>query len=391
MNQLTDQVPSLHTHLVKQAVVLVRVDFNIPFNKTGKIKDDTRIVRSLPTLKHLLKSGNSLVLLSHHSDTDQSLRPLVSKIADLLEKEVTFIDEYWHESVIKQVNSAPKGSVFLCENSRFHEGEKKNDLRLANHLAQLADFYVNDAFGTAHRVHVSTVGVAEKLPGAIGFLMKDEVETIIRTIHKPRRPLVAIIGGGKITTKLGMIEKLLEKADTVLLGGCIANTLFHSWGIEVGKSLIEPSITEQARSIFWKASNRHTAMILPQDVVTAHATLRNGTYTVMYTEVHPDHAIYDIGSQTIAQFSSIIQEAGTVIWNGPLGWYEETDFSHGTKAITRAIAQSSAESLVGGGDTIANIEPELRDNISHISTGGGAMLELIEKDTLPALEVLRHT
>ena len=393
MKRLTKitNIPSLANLSLREARVFLRVDFNLPHDEKGEIKDDTRIRNSLPTIKHLLAQNTVLVLASHHSDKKQSLLPAAKRLEKLLGKPVVFMPQFWTEETIARITSAKPGTIFMLENTRFHEGEKKNDPVLAKHFAKMANFYINDAFGTAHRVHVSTVGLAEFLPGALGFLMEREVEEITKTLENSQKPFVAIIGGAKVSTKLGMISKLLEAADTVLLGGAVANTFFRTWGIKVGKSLIDEEAVETARSIFWKASRLHTAMILPEDVKTTHAALRNEVANVHHTYVHQDHAIYDIGEATIRHYRKIISEAKTLVWNGPMGQYEDPKFSQGTQKILEAVAKSKTRSLVGGGDTIANINQiKVRKQITHVSTGGGAMLELIEKGTLPALEALRN-
>jgi phosphoglycerate kinase len=369
--------------------VFVRVDFNLPHDEKGTITNDVRIRNTLPTLKYLLKQGTVLILASHHSKKGQSLKPAAARLGQLLKRPVTFLPEFWTEEALKTIREAKPGSVFMLENTRFHEGEKKNDPELARHFAKMADVYVNDAFGTAHRAHTSTVGVPGLLPGAIGFLMEREVEEIQKTLSKPERPFIAIIGGAKISTKLGMISRLLEKADTVLLGGGVANTFLKAWGVNVGKSLFDQTMVERSRSIFWEATRRHTAMLLPEDVKTAHAVLRNGVYNVHHCQVHPDHAIYDIGEKTQKLYREMILAAKTIVWNGPMGMFEDDDFRSGTETILEAVAKSKARSVIGGGDTIASIrDGRMRKGITHVSTGGGAMLELIEKGSLPAIEAL---
>lgn len=383
-------LPTISDLNFKGLKVLIRVDFNLPHDEHGKVKDDARVRSTVPTLKYLLDQGATLILMAHHSKKGQSLRPAAQRLERLIQRPVEFIENFWEEKARQKIRNAKPGSITMLENLRFHKGEKLNDPDLGKWLASLADIYVNDAFGNCHRAHASMVSVPTYLPGAIGFLLEKEIQEIEGLLKEPQHPFVAIIGGSKIATKLGMINKLLDKADTVLLGGGVANTFFRAWGIEIGKSLADEEMVEVARTMFWKASRQHTAMILPEDVTTAHAALRNGVANIHHTKIHPDHAIYDIGQNTSVYYRQIILQAKTIVWNGPMGVYEDPLFQKGTGRILQAVVDSPARSIVGGGDTIVNIkDPKYFDQISHVSTGGGAMLELIEKGTLPALDALK--
>jgi phosphoglycerate kinase len=371
--------------------VLIREDLNVPV-QSGVVTSDARIRAALPTIRYALDQNAKVFILSHLGrpeegkyDESLSLAPVAVRLSELLGKPVPLRKD-WLDGVDCQ-----PGSAVLCENVRFNKGEKKDDEKLARKMADLCDVFVMDAFGTAHRAEASTPGVARFAKVACaGPLLVGELEALETALHKPARPLVAIVGGSKVSTKLTVLESLLEKVDKLIVGGGIANTFLAATGVGVGKSLHEAEMLDVALRLMAKAKARGTEIPLPTDVVvakefaaTAHADVRT------VHDVRGDEMILDIGPDTSDRFSELVQSAGTIIWNGPLGVFEFEQFGEGTRAISLAIARSKAFSLAGGGDTLAAIEKyNIEDGISYISTGGGAFLEFVEGKTLPAFAVL---
>jgi phosphoglycerate kinase len=371
--------------------VMIREDLNVPI-KDGEVTSDARIRASLPTIRLALEKGARVILLSHLGrpeegkyDPELSLAPVATRLSALLGKSVPLVKD-WLDGV-----SVEPGSVVLCENVRFNKGEKKDSEELSRRMAALCDVFVMDAFGTAHRAEASTHGVARYAPvAAAGPLLVSELDALERALEKPKRPLVAIVAGSKVSTKLTILEALLEKVDRLIVGGGIANTFLAASGVSVGKSLCEMEQLDTCRRLMTRARERGADIPLPTDVVTAkefaataHADVRD------IHEVAADDLILDIGPDTAERFAKIIEEAGTVLWNGPVGVFEFDQFGEGTRVVANAIASSKAFSLAGGGDTLAAIEKYgVEDGISYISTGGGAFLEFVEGKKLPAVAAL---
>jgi phosphoglycerate kinase len=377
---------------VKGKRVLVRVDYNVPI-KDGKVSDDTRIVAAMPTLKYLLDHGAAVILCSHLGrpkgapDPQYSLRPVADHLSSLLGKPVTFAEDCIGPAAEKAAQALKPGEVLLLENTRFHAGETKNDPEMARQLAALADVYVNDAFGSAHRAHASTEGVAHYLPAVAGFLMEKEIKYLGQAIADPKQPFIAILGGAKVSDKIGVIRNLLQKADQILIGGGMANTFFKAQGYPVGDSLAEDDVLDTARELLKEGKTR---LRLPVDVVIADAFDDGAHSKTMPMGPVPDGwRILDIGPETVSAYRKIVHGAGTIVWNGPMGVFEFPNFAKGTFAMAQAVAESGAISIVGGGDSVAAInESGLSDHITHISTGGGASLEMLEGITLPGLAAL---
>lgn len=373
--------------------VLVRVDYNVPI-KDGKVGDDTRIRAAMPTLNYLLEHGAAVILCSHLGrpkggpDPKYSLRPVAEHLASLIGKPVAFAEDCIGPLAEAAAQQLKPGDILLLENTRFHPEEEKNDLEMARKLASLADVYVNDAFGSAHRAHSSTEGVARFLPAVAGFLMEEEIRYLGQAIADPKRPFVAILGGAKISDKIGVIRNLLKKADTVLIGGGMANTFFKAQGYPVGDSLVEEEALETARELLKEGGTR---LRLPVDVVLgdkfdAEAQMK----TQPMGPVPEGWRILDIGPETVAAYARVISGAGTVVWNGPMGVFEFPKFAAGTFGVAKAVAESKAISIIGGGDSVAAVTAAgLADKITHISTGGGASLEMLEGLVLPGLAALQ--
>ncbi len=377
---------------VRDKRVLVRVDFNVPV-EDGQVTDDTRIVRALPTIQHLLERGARPVLISHRGrpkgepDPEYAMDPVASRLEELLGAPVLKLDAAVGPEVEEALDDWDGEGVVLLENSRFYPGETKNDPELSEQLASLADLYVDDAFGAAHRAHATVVGVAELLPAAAGLLMEEEIDNLNKVLRRPERPFVAIIGGSKVSDKVGVIESLLEVADTLLIGGAMCFTFFKAQGYETGNSLVEDEYLEDAKRLMAEAGER---LVLPVDVVAAEEIEENADAKgVRIEEIPLDMMGVDIGSETVEEFRGYITEARTIFWNGPMGVFEIDAFAKGTEGVARAVAESEAISIVGGGDSVAAVSKlGLEDEMGFISTGGGASLEYVEGKELPGVAVL---
>ena len=377
---------------VKGKKVLVRVDFNVPLAQ-GKVGDDTRIQAALPTINYLLENGAAVILCSHlgrpkgEIQPEYSLRPVAEYLGTLIDSQVFFAEDCIGPEAEEAAAGLKPGQVLVLENTRFHAGEKKNDPQMAAQLASLADYYVNDAFGSAHRAHASTAGVAEHLPAAAGFLMEKEIKYLGNTIADPERPFVAILGGAKVSDKIGVIENLLQKADRILIGGGMANTFFKAQGYAMADSLVEEDALETAKALLDKSGGK---LVLPMDVVIGDAFAADANSKVMDVgDVPAGWRILDIGPRTIQAFENILSEASTVVWNGPMGVFEFEKFAKGTFEVAERMAKSKATGIVGGGDSASAMRKAgLEDKITHISTGGGASLEMLEGKQLPGLAAL---
>lgn len=372
--------------------VFLTVDFNIS-TENGNVANDTRIVEAIPTIKYLLSHGAQIIIASHlgrpHSpDPNLTLKPVAKRLEELIAKKVTLIDRYWEKSALTKMSKVPRDNIIMLENIRFVKEEELNDRNFSKHLASMADYFVNDAFGTAHRVHASIVGIAEFLPAYAGILMDKEIRMLSESIEKPKRPFLLIIGGAKTPEKISVIERLLDIADNVILGGAIANTFLAAWGFGTGRSMVDYEMIEMARVVFWKTTRKHSALLLPLDVIMSDKDRKMRPKVADFSKVPHNMAIYDIGPKTIKNYQELIKEAKTIIWNGPLGLYEDPRFTKGTDIILKSISESKAFSIIGGGDTLTTIKAEYLKKIDHISTGGGAMLVFLEKGTLPGIEVL---
>lgn len=378
---------------VQNKKVLVRVDFNVPL-KDGVVGDDTRIRAALPTIQYLLEKNAAVILCSHLGrpkdcvDPQYSMKPVAAYLAKLIPQKVNFAEDCVGPVAKAAADALKGGEVLVLENTRFHAGETKNDPEMAKQLASLADIFVNDAFGSAHRAHASTAGVADYLPAVAGFLMEKEIQYLGQAIDDPKRPFVAILGGAKVSDKIGVIRNLLKKADDVLIGGGMANTFFKAQGYPVADSLVEDEVLDVARELVKEGGQK---LHLPVDVVIADKFEDGAAKKVMPTGPVPDGwRILDIGPDTVAQYAKVIANAKTVVWNGPMGVFEFPNFAKGTFEIARAVADSSAISVIGGGDSVAAVnQTGLEGKITHISTGGGASLEMLEGLELPGLAVLQ--
>jgi len=373
--------------------VLVRCDFNVPLDG-DRITDDRRIVASLPTIKRLLDQGAKVVLCSHLGrpkggpEPKYSLAPVAKRLSELLGQNVALAPDCVGDEVRAKVNALKSGQVLLLENVRFHTEEEKNDESFAKELASLAEVYVNDAFGTAHRAHASTEGVAHHLPAYAGYLIEKELKFLGDALENPKRPFVAVLGGAKVADKIRVIESLLPKVDRLLIGGGMAYTFLKAQGHEIGKSLLDAESLEFARSIVIEAGDK---IVLPTDTVVAAEFKADAVPSVVPVDAIPaDQMGLDIGPETQKRFREVLLKAGTVVWNGPMGVFEFENFAHGTKAVAEAMSESDAVTVVGGGDSAAAVEQmDLADAMTHVSTGGGASLEFLEGQELPGIAALR--
>jgi phosphoglycerate kinase len=378
--------------------VLVRVDFNVPI-EGGQVTDDTRIRAAVPTLRYILERKPKAVILMSHlgrpkggPDPKYSLKPVASVLTQLLGKEVKFAEDTVGEAAQKVVSSLHHGGVVLLENTRFYPGEEKNDLELAKQMTQLGDVFVNDAFGSAHRAHSSTEGVARYLPAVSGLLMEKEIDYLSTALESPKRPFVAILGGAKVSDKIAVIEALLKKVDRLLIGGGMANTFFKAKGFTVGKSLVEDDAVGTARKLIETGGDK---LVLPVDVVIGDSFDNTAQRQTIPIEqgVPEGWAIYDIGPVTVEAFKQQMKDAKTIVWNGPMGVFEMPNFAKGTFAIAQVLAEKAKGGtvvIIGGGDSAAAVEQAgVADQITHISTGGGASLEMLEGKALPGVVALK--
>ncbi|MDQ6709748.1 MAG: phosphoglycerate kinase [Candidatus Dormibacteraeota bacterium] len=376
--------------------VLTRVDFNVPM-EDGRIMDDTRIREALPTIRDLVERNARVIVMTHlgrpDGEVDESARttPVAERLSELLGRPVKHLDDSVGVAVEGVVRRMQPGEIVMLENVRFHRGETKNDPAFARQLASLGELYVNDAFGTAHRAHASTAGVAAYLPAYAGLLMEREITTLGRIMTDPPHPLVAIIGGSKISTKIGVLRSLLERVDRLCIGGAMACTFFKARGMEMGRSLAEDDQFEVARSLMSGGPDGRGAIVLPLDaVVAAEAKPGVATRTVLVNQVPPDLKMLDVGPMTVERFLQTCDGAAAVIWNGPLGVYEVPPFDHGTDTLARGLAGSDAQTIIGGGDLVAALQKQgLANKMSFVSTGGGATLEFLEGKSLPGIAALR--
>lgn len=379
--------------------VFIRVDFNVPLNKSGAITDDTRIREALPTIQYARQHGAKVVLASHlgrpkgKADPAFSLKPAADRLATLVASPVTLAPDCVGALVHERVAALASGDILLLENLRFHAEEEKNDASFSQALASLADVYINDAFGSSHRAHASVVGMVQHVTHkGIGFLMQKEVTALSRLLEHPEHPFVAILGGAKVSDKIGLIGSLLARADTIIIGGAMAYTLLQAQGVRIGKSLVEPDKIAEVQAALSEAGKRGVTILVPQDhIITAQLQAGASSTSTTGPDIPDDRLGVDIGPQSIATFRDAVRSARTVLWNGPMGVFEIPPFDIGTRALAETVAATECYSVAGGGDTVAALtQAGLAARISHISTGGGASLEFLEAGDLPGLAVLRH-
>lgn len=378
--------------------VLVRCDFNVPMNDKGEITDDRRIRSALPTIEYIINNGGKAIVMSHFGrpkgepNPKYTLEPIAKRLGELLNKEVIFAkDDMVAGDIAKGiVNNMKNSDVVLLENTRFRKEEEKNGEEFAKQLAALGDMFVNDAFGTAHRAHASNVGLSSQLPSASGYLVKKEIEIMGKAMSNPERPFVAILGGAKVSDKINVIENFLDKVDSLLIGGGMAYTFLKAQGLEIGKSLVEEDKIELAKELMEKAKDKKVSLVLPLDMVVAKEFKNETEFkTVDIDQIPVDMMGLDIGEKTIEVFSKVIKDAKTILWNGPMGVFEMSNFAKGTNAIAKAMSESKGITIVGGGDSAAAVEQAgLDDKMTHVSTGGGASLEFFEGKVLPGIAAI---
>lgn len=384
---------------VEDKRVLVRVDFNVPI-KEGVITDTNRIEASIPTIKYLIDNNAKVILMSHlgrpkgEPKPEFSLKPVAQKLSEIFGQEVKFVDneKVVDDSVIEESKYLQPKEIMLIQNTRYRKEEEKNDEAFSKELSKLADIYVNDAFGTSHRAHASNVGVSKFLPSAVGFLVQKEIEIMGKALEDPERPFTAILGGAKVSDKIGVIENLLDKVDTILIGGAMAFTFIKSQGKDVGKSLIEEDKLDLAKSLLEKAQEKGVKIFLPVDFVVAKEMTEDADSKVIgIDEFTEDIAGFDIGTKTVKIFDEEIQKSKTIVWNGPMGVFEIKQFSNGTFKIANSLVNSDAITIVGGGDSASAIAKSgNKDKVTHVSTGGGASLEFLEGKVLPGIDCINE-
>ena len=381
---------------LKGKKVFVRCDFNVPMDENQNITDNTRIVSALPTIKYLLEQNCKLILASHlgrpkgEVKPEFSLKPVAKELSRLLGKEVIMAKDVIGEDAMTKSANLKEGEILLLENVRFNREETDNDPEFAKKLASMAEVYVNDAFGSAHRAHASTTGIASYLPAVAGFLIEKELKFLGNAVNNPERPFVAILGGAKVSDKIGVIDSLLEKVDTLMIGGGMAYTFFKAQGYEVGNSICEMDKLDLAKNAMEKAKQKGVKLMLPVDTkIGKEYKPDTESKVVKYTEIPADWEGFDIGPETIKMFSDELKTAKTVVWNGPLGLFEFEQFAEGTNSIAKVLSEIDATTIIGGGDSAAAVKKAgLEDKMTHISTGGGASLEFLEGKKLPGIECL---
>lgn len=383
---------------VKGKKVLVRCDFNVPMDDNSNITDDRRIRSSLPTINYLIENNAKVILMSHlgrpkgEANPKFSLAPVAKRLSELLNREVLFAqdDNVVSDKVVKMVSSMKEGDIVLLENTRFRKEETKNGENFAKELASLGELYVNDAFGTCHRSHTSNVGVSKLLPSAVGFLVEKEITIMGNALENPERPFLAILGGAKVSDKIGVIDNLLNKVNSIIIGGGMAYTFLKAQGYEIGNSIVENDKLELAKELIKKAEEKGVNLMLPVDIVVAKEFKNDTEHKVVAIDSIPkDMMGMDVGIESIKAFTEEIKKAKTIVWNGPLGVFEMENFKKGTDAIAKAMAESDAITIVGGGDSASAVEKAgYSDSMTHISTGGGASLEFLEGKVLPGIAAI---
>ncbi len=391
------QVKTIKDIDVRDKRVLVRVDYNVPLDRnSGAVTDDTRLTATIPTIRYLQEQGAKVILCSHLGRPDgkvvDSLRltPVAARLSELLTHPVNYLSDCIGEEVEKAIKEMGEGDIVLLENLRFHPEEEANDPEFARELASFADVFVNDAFGTAHRAHASTAGVAAYLPSVAGFLMEKEVSAMGTALERPNRPFAAVIGGAKISSKIAVLDNLMSKVDVLVIGGGMANTFLKAQGYDIGSSLVEEDQVEYAKELLHKAWEKGVKRLLPVDVVIADKIDKDANVrTVSVSDIPDGWSIVDIGPETVDQYGSQLRSCLTIIWNGPMGIFEIPPFANGSKELAEVISEVSGVTIVGGGETVALVtEMGLEDKFTHVSTGGGASLEFLEGKELPGVAVL---